>query len=295
MVKPLLSVIIPNYNHAHYLPETLDSVLAQDFDDFELIVGDDCSTDDSISVIKAYGSRIRPFFFQKNRGVIEMCKILTKEAKGKYVHLFSSDDLYFPHFLSASMQCMLENNLKLTCTDIQYFGGDKTRETKLYKEGCVLTKKIVVEHFRKTNFWVPGVSCIVKRDLLSKYGMHRKELENISDWFLFHHIALFEGIGYIPQVGIGMREQPSSYTQTVKKDRKRRNATYFAVLGIVAQDKEIRKKFRDSTVLTFIFENLFWKLLFRPIWWDFFWCSKMSTWKRIKSSFAKRLKTHAPS
>ncbi len=54
MDKPLVSVIIPNYNHSKYLHERIDSVLGQEFQDFELIILDDCSPDDSLTVINEY-------------------------------------------------------------------------------------------------------------------------------------------------------------------------------------------------------------------------------------------------
>ncbi len=291
MKKPLLSIIVPNYNHAPYLSQTLDSILAQDFDDFELIVGDDASTDSSVDVMASYEKCIRSFYFKKNRGYFAIISDLFQEVRGQYVHIFSSDDLYMPGFLSRSMRLMLEENLTLTCSDIRYFSQSGSRDTQLLdsNSSVVFNKRSVVQNFRNSNFWVPGVSCITAIEILKKYGLPNPRLENISDWFLFHHIALFEGIGYIPHIGIAMREQEGSYTSQVKKDRKRRNATYWAVLDIVSKDRLMRKRFRDAAILTFIFDNLFWKLIVRPQWWDFFVCSKLSVWGRLGRSLKKRL------
>lgn len=294
MKKTTLSVLIPNYNHAPFLADTINSVLSQDFDDFELLVGDDASTDNSVEIIKSYGDRIRPFFFKKNRGYFATIQDLFKEARGMFVHMFSSDDLYLPGFLSTSMKLMFEHQLKLTCSNIRYFSKESSRETKLYDKDVptAFHKEEIVDVFRRSNFWITGVSCITEIETLKKYGLPNPRLENISDWFLFHKIALFEGVGYVPQLGIAMREQASSYTSKVKKDRKRRNATYRAVLDLVSKDREERKKFRDSTVLVFIFDNLFWKLIVRPIWWDFFWKgrTKISVKKRITKSIGKKIK-----
>lgn len=284
---PLLSVIIPCYNHGAYIGETLDSVLSQDFEDFEVIVGDDASTDNSAEVIKSYGARIRPFFFKKNRGYFATIGDLFKEVKGRYVQIFSSDDLYLPGYLSASMKLMLDHGLKLTCSNIRYFGKND-RDTDLYetKEPVVFNRNEVVEVFRKSRFWVPGVSCITEVETLKKFGLPNPRLENISDWFLFNKIALAEGVGFVPQVGIAMREQEASYTANMKKDRKRRNSTYWAVLEMVDRDPTTRGRLRDSAILTVIFENLFWKLIVRPKWWGFFWYSKLS----VKSRFVRSLK-----
>jgi len=292
MKKKIVSIIVPCYNHADFIGGTLDSILAQDFDDFEVIVGDDASTDGSRDAISHFKDRIRPFFFNKNRGYFATVNDLFHQVRGDYVHIFSSDDLYMPGFLSASMKLMLNNDLKLTCSNIRYFSSDKEfRDTHLYdaENPIAFHKENIIQVFRNSDFWVPGVSCITEVNTLKKYGLPNPKLENISDWFLFHQIALFEGIGYLPQLGIAMREQIGSYTAKVKKDRKRRNATYFAVLELVAKDIHMRKRFRDSAILGFIFDNLFWKLILKPKWWDFFICGKVSPWKRIFKSLKKRM------
>ncbi|MCH9704203.1 MAG: glycosyltransferase, partial [Chlamydiae bacterium] len=224
MKKRALSVIIPNYNHAPFLGETIDSVLNQDFDDFEVLVGDDASTDESRAVIESFGDRIRPFYFKKNRGYFATVTDLFKEVQGEFVQIFSSDDLYLPGYLSGCMKLMQEEKLKLVCSDISYFSEKGSRETNLYpsEKPIAFHKEQIVSTFRKSGFWVPGVACITEVETLKKYGLPNPKLENISDWFLFQKIALLEGIGYLPQVGIAMRECEDSYTSKVKKDRKRR-------------------------------------------------------------------------
>ncbi|MCP5468965.1 MAG: glycosyltransferase family 2 protein [Chlamydiales bacterium] len=286
-----LSIIVPNFNHAPYLGETLDSILNQDFKDFELLVGDDASTDNSVEVIKAYGSRIRPFFFKKNRGYFSVVDDLVPEAKGEFLHIFSSDDIYMPGFLSSCMELLEREKLKLVCTNIGYFNSESERTTNLLPIARVFHKEQIVEAFRNTDFWIPGVACIVAKESYIKYGPHNPELENLCDWYLFHHIALFEGVGFLPQVGVKMREQESSYTATVKRSRKRRNATYWALLRDVVKDRKRRKLFRDSTVLSYIFDNLFWKLIWRPQWWDFFYASRKKSpiSRRFTKSIKKRL------
>jgi glycosyltransferase involved in cell wall biosynthesis len=93
--KPKVSVIVPNYNHARFLPQRLDSVLGQTFKDFELILLDDCSTDDSRSILAEYADDLRvkielnevnsgSTFKQWNKGV--------RLARGEYVWIAESDD-----------------------------------------------------------------------------------------------------------------------------------------------------------------------------------------------------------
>lgn len=93
-----LSVIIPNYNKAKYLRACLDSVLKQTFLPNEVIIVDDCSTDESRSIISEYASRyanVKPLFLQKNGGVSNARNRGLDMATSKYVTYIDSDDFYY--------------------------------------------------------------------------------------------------------------------------------------------------------------------------------------------------------
>ena len=93
--KPKVGVIVPNYNHARFLPQRLDSVLGQTFQDFELILLDDCSTDDSRSILSQYGGdpRVRIEFNEVNSGsTFKQWNKGVGIARGEYVWIAESDD-----------------------------------------------------------------------------------------------------------------------------------------------------------------------------------------------------------
>src|SRR2546430_11315204 len=92
---PAVSVIVPNYNHARFLRRRIDTVLGQTFLDFELILLDDCSTDNSRDILTAYAddSRVRIEFNAKNSGsTFKQWNKGVRLAKGKYVWIAESDD-----------------------------------------------------------------------------------------------------------------------------------------------------------------------------------------------------------
>jgi len=91
----LFSVIIPTYNRASLLSEALDSVFAQRFTDFEVIVADDGSTDGTSEVLKSFGDRIR-VVTQANRGPGAARNLAAREARGRYLAFLDSDDRWFP-------------------------------------------------------------------------------------------------------------------------------------------------------------------------------------------------------
>ncbi len=106
---PKVSVIIPTFNRLPMLKEAVDSVLAQDFEDFELIVVDDGSTDGTASEIERYGGRVKIIRHQKNRGVSAARNSGIGHAKGKYIGFLDSDDLWVKGKLRIQVTFLEEN------------------------------------------------------------------------------------------------------------------------------------------------------------------------------------------
>ena len=92
---PIVTVVTPNYNHARYLPERIDSILAQTFQDFEFIILDDASTDKSREIIESYSKheKVKAIFNQQNSGsTFRQWKLGLGQAKGEYLWIAESDD-----------------------------------------------------------------------------------------------------------------------------------------------------------------------------------------------------------
>lgn len=95
--QPLITVVMPNYNGHRFVEQAIDSVLNQTYPNFELLVVDDCSNDDSLSLIehKAQSdNRIRVIALEHNVGVANARNVGIKEAKGEYIALLDNDDLW---------------------------------------------------------------------------------------------------------------------------------------------------------------------------------------------------------
>jgi glycosyltransferase involved in cell wall biosynthesis len=106
--NPLISVIIPTYNRGWILKEAIDSVLAQDFRDFELIVVDDGSTDDTGQILEAYGQDLT-VYRQPNRGVSAARNRGIAAATGRLIAFLDSDDLWLPRKLSTQVDFFNSN------------------------------------------------------------------------------------------------------------------------------------------------------------------------------------------
>jgi glycosyltransferase involved in cell wall biosynthesis len=112
--KPQVSVIIPTYNRAWIIKEAVDSVLAQDYKNFELIVVDDGSTDNTSDVLAGYGEYVR-VLFQENKGVSAARNRGVAEASGQFVAFLDSDDLWLPKKLSVQVEFFNQTPDALIC------------------------------------------------------------------------------------------------------------------------------------------------------------------------------------
>lgn len=107
-LPPLVSVVIPTYNHASHLKEAIDSVLNQDYQHVELIVLDDGSTDNTRSILEGYGEKFR-WETQKNMGQSATLNKGWGMARGEILAYLSADDLLLPQAVSKSVECLLNN------------------------------------------------------------------------------------------------------------------------------------------------------------------------------------------
>lgn len=102
---PKVSVIVPTYNSAQYINESIDSALNQTYKDFEIIVVDDGSTDNTKEVLKTYGNKIS-YYFQKNSGVNKARFLGLNVAKGAYIALLDADDKWLPEKLNSQVEIL---------------------------------------------------------------------------------------------------------------------------------------------------------------------------------------------
>lgn len=116
---PLVSIIMPSYNSEKYLSESIESVLNQSFSNFEMIIIDDCSADNSVSVINYYSkidSRIRLVELFKNSGAAVSRNAGISIAQGRYICFLDSDDLWLPGKLERQLAFMEQIGAFFSCT-----------------------------------------------------------------------------------------------------------------------------------------------------------------------------------
>ena len=126
-MNSLVSIITPSYNSVRYISECVESVLAQTYTSWEMIIVDDCSEDDSKQLITALSSndtRIKTIFLDSNIGAAEARNIALAKAKGQYIAFLDSDDLWEPHKLERQISFMNKNNIAFSYTTYQSISED---------------------------------------------------------------------------------------------------------------------------------------------------------------------------
>lgn len=114
---PLVSIVTPCYNAEDFIGMTIESVLAQTYQNWEMIIVDDGSDDKSTQIVATYAkqdSRIKPILNQKNIGVAKSRNNATDKATGKYIALLDSDDTWFPEKLKSQLELMKKENASMS-------------------------------------------------------------------------------------------------------------------------------------------------------------------------------------
>ena len=125
--KPLLTVLMPVYNAEKFLAESIGSVLKQTYYNFELLILDDTSTDNSLKIIKDYAKedkRIKVLVNNENQKTAKSRNILLKKATTEFIAWMDADDISLPHWLQTQMDFLKQNpNIDVVSCHLQFFGG----------------------------------------------------------------------------------------------------------------------------------------------------------------------------
>ncbi|HTL48433.1 MAG TPA: glycosyltransferase [Verrucomicrobiae bacterium] len=207
---------MPSYNRAHLISEALDSVFAQTFSDYEVILVDDGSTDGTEDLVKKrYGGRLT-YVKQENRGISGARNRGIESSRGKYIAFLDSDDKWLPEKLARQAAYMEAHpGVGLLATKlVRYEIGGRQEETRQicppdFPRGFLdlLTGK---------NF-VPTTTTMVRRECLDTVGVFDPELKVAEDWDLWLRIARRYEIFCLDEVLAEHRDHPQKTTQNLFK------------------------------------------------------------------------------
>jgi glycosyltransferase involved in cell wall biosynthesis len=183
--KPQVSVIIPTHNRGWIIKEAIDSVLAQDYTEFELIVVDDGSTDHTSDVLDSYGKDIK-VLSQKNKGVSAARNRGIAEASGKFIAFLDSDDLWLSQKLSVQIEFFNQTPDALICQteEVWIRNGLRVNPRKRHKKPSGMIFKPSLELCL-----VSPSAVMIQRSLFDRVGKFDETLPACEDYDLWLRIS----------------------------------------------------------------------------------------------------------
>lgn len=205
-----VSVIIPTFNRAAYLTEAVDSVLGQTFRDFELVVVDDGSTDDTVERMKGYGARVR-YLYQQTRGPAAARNKGIEASTGELIAFLDSDDMWLPEKL-AKQEAFFRTNPSLGLVATAYGciqpGDGFVKQDVLSPEEL---RRVRRSHYR--NYFATS-TVMLRRDCLEKVGMFDESLHFAEDWDMWIRVLNRYDFAYIGEILTKYRQHGSNVTVT---------------------------------------------------------------------------------
>ncbi len=269
-----VSVIMPTYNRAHMIIEAIDSVLGQTFEDFELIVVDNYSSDNTESVIKSYRDKRIKYYKYHNHGRVSASRNYgIKKSSGEYIAFLDDDDLWMPEKLEKQVRLLNSNReLGLVYSDRYFikngqtviieqpFGGLKPFRGNVFNEilgVCV----------------IPTLTVMVRREVLDRVGLFNLDYIISQDYDLWLRIAEYYPIDFTeeplakyrihgdnfsrsPELGIGESIRVVDYWLEKRNDleskflrkAKQEQAIRYAWLLLYSFKNRQKKKIADGCV-----------------------------------------------
>lgn len=213
---PKVSICIPTYNRKNYLRETLDSVFAQTYKDFEVLIVDDGSTDGTEQMIKEAGYKVR-YYWQENQGESAARNKLLELAKEQYLTFIDSDDLLFPYALEELVKAV-ENYGPDTIAYSSYVGIDETGAEVKRKQRQLPSGNIAADLFGYIYVHSCGTMCTKK--LLQEAGGFDVSLPVCSPYVLWLKLSLKYKFIAVEKPTFRRRRHPDNLSERSFANRK---------------------------------------------------------------------------
>lgn len=219
-----LSVTMPCYNHGQYVGEALEAILSQSFKPYEVIVVDDCSTDNSYEVIKKIADKnpiVKLVRNKENMGQPHASNYTRSLAAGDYIYCAAADDKILPGFFEKSMKLLGKYPQAALCSTLTYLIDENGENKRLYSfggvvsgEACYISPEKAAQLMLRYDAWIHGNTAIYRRDIRMMDASHLPELKSFCDGFITRVMALKYGVCFVPEPLACWRKMESGYASS---------------------------------------------------------------------------------
>lgn len=226
MKQGLISIIMPAYNAGRYLAESIESILSQSYTDWELLLIDDGSEDNTLEIFNRYAardSRIK-VFHKENGGISSARNYGLDRIEGEYVTFLDSDDLMHPEFIAKTKRALEHSEASIALGHLDYFDGewDKGKEIFAKEDATFTREEDAIEVIEQTLYQTRHDNCVHSKLYDSRIWEHIRFTEGLwyEDLDIFYRLwPMSDKIIYVGDALIGYRQHPESFMHKFTKGR----------------------------------------------------------------------------
>jgi glycosyltransferase involved in cell wall biosynthesis len=194
-----VSVIIPTYNSEKYISSAVKSVLNQTHHNFELIIVDDGSVDNTQEIINSFNDQRIKYIYQENSGVAVARNTGIENSSGEHIAFLDADDIWVPEKLQIQLDIISERNdvcMIYSAIEMFYTGNDRTKIIKYNHDDNNFVEKLITDPFKS----IPYPSTVIlKRSCIDKAGTFNPEFKTGEDWDLWLRLSELGKCRYVNQ------------------------------------------------------------------------------------------------
>lgn len=260
MAAPTLTVIMSNYNHGRYLHDSLSAICEQSRVPDEVLVYDDCSTDDSRDIISEFAARysfVQARFNAVNIGGLANCNRALDVARGEWVHFASADDRILPGFLERSLAAgAIAGDVGMVVSDPVWLDEDSGQSATTVLPFGNRERRVAPDELSKAflqrPLLIPGHSALYRRGAVEAAGRFPEAMAWHADWFVNLVIAFREGIYYLPEALSAKRVLLNSWGSVGRADPARRTRAIDSIARHLSTPAfaDVQMAFRSSAALS---------------------------------------------
>ena len=245
-INPKVSFIVPCYNLSHFLPDCINSIIQQTYKNFEIIIMDDCSPDNTSKVAQGFeDNRVRYIRNETNLGHLRNYNKGISLANGQYIWLISADDVLRTNYILDKYVSLLETNPKIGyvfCPAIGIYNDTDIGIEKWAYHGSqdvIFEGKAFLNRLLENNC-VTAAAGLARRECYGKVGLFPVDLPYAGDWYMWCAFAFHYDVGYFSEPMVSYRKHLDSMTNILSaEDMKILVSDEITVLG------RIRKMAKD--------------------------------------------------